>query len=85
MIQGTQTGHPMADIEGKLLAIWREVLKSDTLGPRDQFLDVGGNSVSVFIILERLRSEHGATVDPGLFFQSEGASAEEIAKHVKPA
>lgn len=85
MSETTQAGPELANMEGKLLAIWKEVLKSDSLGPKDQFLDVGGNSVSVFMILERLRSEHGASVDPALFFQSEGSSAEEIAKYVKPA
>jgi hypothetical protein len=53
---------PRDDLESALIAIWREVLKVERLGTRDNFFDVGGHSLLLAQIHDQLRERLGAHV-----------------------
>jgi hypothetical protein len=36
----------LPDIEGRLCAVWAEVLNARAVGPEDNFLDLGGDSIA---------------------------------------
>ncbi|MCP5105926.1 MAG: hypothetical protein GY950_21240, partial [bacterium] len=58
--EGTQVGTgvefeaPKNDIEEKMVEIWKEVLHADKLGTRDNFFDLGGNSMDIMRLNSRL-------------------------------
>ncbi|WP_406346322.1 amino acid adenylation domain-containing protein [Streptomyces sp. NBC_00648] len=45
--------------EGDVLALWREVLGVDDLGPTDAFLDAGGSSVLAAVLADRAAKRYG--------------------------
>jgi pimeloyl-ACP methyl ester carboxylesterase len=47
------------DLERELAALWARVLGVDAVGVRDTFLDLGGDSLTVFDLLQLLRSDFG--------------------------
>lgn len=71
---------PATDIEHKLVEIWRKLLFLDTVGTRDDFLELGGNSIQV---MQMIRS----AVAEGMRFSArdvfEGRNIEGLAKRVK--
>jgi aryl carrier-like protein len=48
---------PRSDIEQLVAAAWREVLQQDRLSVDDNFFDVGGHSLLLIKVLERLRAQ----------------------------
>lgn len=42
------------ELELRILAVWREVLGNDALGPADHFFDVGGDSARLYAVYRRL-------------------------------
>ncbi|MBT6677326.1 MAG: amino acid adenylation domain-containing protein, partial [Rhodospirillaceae bacterium] len=46
-------------LEGRLLALWREVLEVEGLSRNDGFFAVGGNSISAVLLAERIGAELG--------------------------
>jgi pyochelin synthetase len=59
---------PRDDLEGRLLAVWREALAREDFGVEDNFFELGGDSLHAVRILGRLREEFGLTqtADEGL-------------------
>jgi hypothetical protein len=51
---------PHSDAEKLVAAIWRDVLQQDRLSVDDNFFDVGGHSLLLIKVLERLRTEVSA-------------------------
>ncbi|TGE15082.1 non-ribosomal peptide synthetase [Hymenobacter elongatus] len=43
--------------EAKLIAIWKEVLNRDTIGVKDNFIDMGGTSLSAIQVILKLRTD----------------------------
>jgi amino acid adenylation domain-containing protein len=74
--QGEQTSVPvtaaplpsLTATEGKMLTIWREVLKSDNIGIEDDFFEVGGHSLVGIQIVNRIERELCISIDFELFF-----------------
>ncbi|MBT4686708.1 MAG: amino acid adenylation domain-containing protein, partial [Rhodospirillaceae bacterium] len=59
---GRSEGAPEASdgvLEGRLLALWREVLEVEGLSRNDGFFEVGGNSISAVLLAERIGAELG--------------------------
>jgi acyl carrier protein len=56
------TPAPLSLDEGTIAAIWREVLQRDEVGPRDNFFDLGGDSLRLIEVHARLRKELGVKV-----------------------
>ncbi|HEX2077989.1 MAG TPA: amino acid adenylation domain-containing protein [Longimicrobium sp.] len=49
------------EAEEKIAAIWREVLGTDRVGVEDNFFDLGGNSLSLIRLAQRLAEAMGST------------------------
>ncbi|MFF8774502.1 amino acid adenylation domain-containing protein [Kitasatospora sp. NPDC015120] len=53
-----------------VLAIWREVLRLDDLGPDEDFFDLGGHSLLITAIAARIRQQLGVAVPLDVFFDT---------------
>lgn len=53
---------PKSELEKRLLAIWRDVLKKDDIGVNENFFDAGGNSLALMMMNNRIVSELKVTV-----------------------
>jgi amino acid adenylation domain-containing protein len=60
---GVEYVPPQTEIENQLAAIWRELLKSDRVGTRDNFFDLGGNSLLVVLMHNRINELYPGKVD----------------------
>ncbi len=61
------TGTP-ATIEEKLADIWRVTLRLDAVGFDDNYLDLGGNSISIMMTLSWIERLYGIRIAPPEFF-----------------
>jgi amino acid adenylation domain-containing protein len=52
---GRQSAPPRTQLEREVAEVWRQVLKVDDIGVDDNFFDVGGNSLLLIKVNERLR------------------------------
>jgi Phosphopantetheine attachment site len=65
--------------EQYLASLWCEEIGIDAIEPDDTFLQVGGNSLTLKIIVNKVREQHGVLIDPQLFFQPDTSSLSQIA------
>ena len=56
---------PATPIEEKLATVWQELLRVDRVGRHDRFFDLGGHSLLIVRMIERLR-QHDLSVDISL-------------------
>ena len=73
---------PRSASEKYMAALWAEIIGLERVALPSKFLDVGGNSLTLNIILTRIEAERGAALDPQLFFDDERSSLFELAKHL---
>jgi len=66
-----------------VLALIREVLQTDTIGPEDDIFDFGATSLSLIRIAERIRERFGKNIRAEVFLDS--STAEKVAAHLLPA
>lgn len=71
---------PINFLEEKLLEVWSEVLKKDTLGRNSNFFSVGGDSIKAIQVASRI-SKHGYKVSVKDIFESPVLA--DLAKTVK--
>ncbi|MFF5336529.1 amino acid adenylation domain-containing protein [Streptomyces sp. NPDC013181] len=57
-------------VTATVLAIWREVLDLDDLGPDEDLFDLGGHSLTITSIAGRIHKRYGVTVPFDVFFDS---------------
>ncbi|MDG4834255.1 non-ribosomal peptide synthetase [Solwaraspora sp. WMMD1047] len=57
------------DTYARLRAIWCRVLRTDNIGPDDDFFDLGGTSISALSVISRVRKEFGAPVRLAVMFE----------------
>ncbi|WP_197260081.1 condensation domain-containing protein, partial [Paenibacillus dendritiformis] len=50
---------PRTETEMKLARLWQEILQSGPIGIRDGFLELGGNSIAMVQLVNRIRMEFG--------------------------
>lgn len=65
--------------EQRLAELWCEEIGVDAIGPDDTFERVGGNSLTLRIILNKVRERYGVLIEPKLFFQPDTSSLSQIA------
>jgi FkbH-like protein len=58
----------MGPIEETLAAIWKQVLHVESVGAADNFLEIGGNSVSLVQVVSRIRDAFQIELPPPVFF-----------------
>jgi ubiquinone/menaquinone biosynthesis C-methylase UbiE/acyl carrier protein len=56
------TAYDIARVESVLLALWKDILKNDTLTRDDNYFDIGGDSVLIPEIVGRLADEHSIRI-----------------------
>jgi acyl-coenzyme A synthetase/AMP-(fatty) acid ligase/acyl carrier protein len=59
---------PRNDLEAKLLKIWEQVLDKDKISIKDNFFDLGGDSLKVLKISYLIEKEFGKKIIPANFF-----------------
>ncbi|MFJ9471263.1 condensation domain-containing protein [Streptomyces caniferus] len=67
--QVTVAGMSAADLERSIVAVWREVLAVSHVGSSDNFFDLGGNSMLLSTLHNRLRTELHADLPIRHLFQ----------------
>jgi hypothetical protein len=73
---------PRTDSEKYMAALWSEIIGLDRVLLSSKFLDVGGNSLTLNIILTRIETEKGVSLDAPLFFDPDRSSLFELAKEL---
>jgi UDP-N-acetylmuramate--L-alanine ligase len=59
---------PRSKLEGRLAALWTDVLEIDVgIGIHDDFTDLGGDSLKSLLLIEELELRLGISVPPGYF------------------
>ncbi|MEQ1568117.1 MAG: phosphopantetheine-binding protein, partial [Myxococcota bacterium] len=59
-----------AGVEARLEALWRELLGVDSVGPHDNFFDLGGSSLIGIRLVGRIRSELGVELSEVDLFEA---------------
>ncbi len=72
---------PRNGLEGRIAAIWQELLRRPRIGVHDNFLEIGGDSLLAYRLISRLRDEVGVDLPVRLFFQ--GSTVAELAQAVE--
>ncbi|MBI2924470.1 MAG: non-ribosomal peptide synthetase [Verrucomicrobia bacterium] len=75
-------GSPGASLEQTILAIWRQVLGLSQVGVNDNFFEVGGNSLNLTAVHERLQSALGRLFPITDLFANPTISA--LVRHLEP-
>jgi hypothetical protein len=71
--------HTAPASEEYLASLWCEAIGVDAVGPDDSFLQVGGNSLTLQIVVSKVRKQYGVLIEPRLFFQPDTSSLSQIA------
>jgi len=84
MSVNTEVEAPSSQNEQYLASLWSEIIGIDReqLRRPSKFLEVGGNSLTLNIILTRIESETGAAMEPEWFFDDEKSSLYALAQEL---
>jgi acyl carrier protein len=74
---------PRSDVERWLASLWTALLASDDLGIKDDFLELGGDSVSAISTLTEIHGTYGVEIAVADFFES--ATIENLAALIEAA
>ncbi|ASZ13470.1 non-ribosomal peptide synthetase [Chitinophaga pendula] len=74
---------PVGDIQKKLVAIWQEILGLERVGVSDNFFEIGGNSIKLIQVLNRIRKE--LDIDLPLATAFKFATIRDLAEHMRNA
>lgn len=74
---------PVGDIQKKLVAIWQEILGLERVGVSDNFFEIGGNSIKLIQVLNRIRKE--LDIDLPLATAFKFATVRDLAEHMRNA
>lgn len=58
------------DVESRLRAIWQEILQIPSVGPRDNFFDLGGQSLAAGRLIARIGKEFNQTASLSALFEA---------------
>jgi acyl carrier protein len=57
------------EVESRIVAIWREVVGTATVGVRDNFFDLGGHSLMATQVVSRMREAFDVELSLSEFFE----------------
>ena len=60
---------PKTDMEGRIASVWKHVLRIGRVGTRDNFFDIGGNSLLLIKACRQLERELGRTISLTTLFE----------------
>lgn len=69
--------------EKYMASLWSEIIGLDRVILSHKFLAVGGNSLTLNIILNRIEAETGVSLDALLFYDEERSSLFELSKELE--
>ena len=85
MMENSMNGHPAtsahAETENTLLQIWSEVLNTNPIGIHDDFLGLGGDSLTAMRCINRIIATFGVEVPLDLFL-IESANIAQVAAEI---
>jgi yersiniabactin nonribosomal peptide synthetase len=64
------------DTEIRLLAIWKELFQLDNLMVTDSFFDLGGDSISAILCINKIRASFGVEFTLEDFFMTDATISE---------
>jgi hypothetical protein len=73
---------PRTASERYMASLWKEIIGLERVLLPHRFLEVGGNSLTLNIILIRIEAETGAAIDPQLFLDDDRSSVRELAREL---
>lgn len=73
---------PRSPSERYMASLWTEIIGMERVMLSHKFLEVGGNSLTLNITLNRIEAEKGVALDPQLFFDDDRSSLFELAKEL---
>ncbi|WP_223765871.1 non-ribosomal peptide synthetase/type I polyketide synthase [Corallococcus sp. AS-1-6] len=73
---------PRGDIEERVAALWRDRLGLEFVGRHDDFLELGGNSLTAAQLLNQLREAFGVNLPLAVLFEAPTVAG--IAEHLEP-
>lgn len=76
-------GQPNSPSEKYMAALWHEIVGLEQVQLADRFLDVGGNSLTLNVILKRVETEKGVLLKARQFFEPERSSLRDIAAELE--
>ncbi|MCB9252238.1 MAG: hypothetical protein H6605_07200, partial [Flavobacteriales bacterium] len=65
-VEGQKSGKhyaPENKTEEKLVEIWKEIMDMERIGTRDNFFEIGGNSLMALRIISRVNLEFGVEIE----------------------
>ena len=68
-------------IEQELAEIWKMALRLDAVGLDDNFLQIGGDSISMMMVLDRLEQQYGIRIAPAEFYRR--GNIRQLAAHIR--
>lgn len=80
--QQTKNQEPTSGSEKYMASLWSEIIGLDHIMLPDKFLDIGGNSLTLNIILNRIKAETGVSIEAELFFDPDRSSLFELAREL---
>lgn len=89
ILEAVRHGHcavytpPKNPLEERLVALWGDVLGISTVGTDDDFLDAGGESVTVMRILHSLEEEFGVSMEMRRFMDA--LTVRQLAELIRPS
>ncbi len=78
----TQSDEPASGSEKYIASLWSEIIGLDHVLLSNKFLDVGGNSLRLNIILNRIEKETGVALEAESFFDPDRSSVFELAREL---
>lgn len=75
-----QANTPGFDSEAYLASLWKEIIGVEQVRSADRFLDLGGNSLTLNVVLKRIEKETSAVMPARLFFDPQTSSLSNLAQ-----
>ena len=83
--QAPEDQEPRTPSEKYMASLGKELIGLETVRISHTFLGVGGNSLTLNIILNRIETERGVALSPQQFFDDDKSSVLELAKALDAA